>query len=66
MKKVLLAGLFLLGFMLLIAEPDESRTTGEFFAGLVATKAGAFACFAGVMKALRGMEDAGEFNVEDE
>lgn len=66
MKKVLLAGLFLLGFMLLIAEPDESQTTGVFIAELVLTKAGAFACFAGVMKVFRGMEDAGEFNVEDE
>lgn len=67
MKKVALYGLLTLGLVLLVAMPDEETTTaGEFLTILAITKAGAFACFAAVMKIYRQMEKAGEINIEEE
>lgn len=67
MKKVALYCLLTLGLLLLLAIPDEeTTTTGVFFAQLIATKAGAFACFAAVIKLYRQMEKAGKIDIEEE
>lgn len=57
--------LICVGFVLLIAEPADEGTTAAFLVELIATKGGAFICFAIAACLARRMERNGEMNIEE-
>ena len=67
MKKRIITGvLFTLGFVLLMAIPDENKPVGTFFIQLVLTKGAAIACFATMMRMVKRMEQDGEISIGEE
>lgn len=55
--------LITLGLLLLMAEPSETTTGGQFAMVMIATKGGCLACFAAAVRLMKRMEKDGDLTV---